>query len=86
MTALFFACLLNRKWEEVDHDLENSVAGALSSSGSTDTDGDPLGLGSYVKYVRFPLNWLRTYELFVPVSETWTWNPVSLLIRPLQHR
>ncbi|KAJ3567835.1 hypothetical protein NP233_g6101 [Leucocoprinus birnbaumii] len=37
------------RWEDVDHDLEDSVAGALMSpSGSTEGDGDPLGLGSDV--------------------------------------
>lgn len=37
------------RWEDVDHDLEDSVAGALMSpSGSTEGDGDPLALGSTV--------------------------------------
>ena len=41
-----------RQWEEVDYDFEDSVAGALtSSSGSGDIEGDPLGLGTYVKCV-----------------------------------
>ena len=40
------------KWEEVDHDLEDSVAGALlSPSSNNDAEGDPLGIGSAVKCV-----------------------------------
>ncbi|KAG6848631.1 hypothetical protein H0H93_015369 [Arthromyces matolae] len=35
------------KWEDIDHELENSVAGALTST-SGDGEGDPLGLGGYV--------------------------------------
>ncbi|SJL12894.1 related to Exocyst complex component Sec5 [Armillaria ostoyae] len=34
------------QWEEVDHDLGDSVAGALT--GSSDGEGDPLGIGSTV--------------------------------------
>ncbi|KIY47316.1 hypothetical protein FISHEDRAFT_74769 [Fistulina hepatica ATCC 64428] len=34
------------RWEEVDHELEGSIAGSLSTN--QDGDGDPLGLGSYV--------------------------------------
>lgn len=38
------------KWEEVDHELEDSVAGALlSPSTAGDAEGDPLGLGSNVR-------------------------------------
>lgn len=38
------------QWEEVDHDLEDSVAGALlSPSSNNDAEGDPLGIGSAVK-------------------------------------
>ncbi|KAJ3878404.1 exocyst complex component sec5 [Lentinula edodes] len=35
------------QWEDIDHDIEDSVAGALSSS-SNETEGDPLGIGSDV--------------------------------------
>lgn len=39
-----------RRWQEVDHDLEDSLAGAvLNPTGSWEEDGDPLGLGGYVK-------------------------------------
>lgn len=45
-----------RQWEDVDHDLEDSVAGALMSpTGSGEGDGDPLGLGSTIKWVIFLL-------------------------------
>ncbi|KAF8801103.1 exocyst complex component sec5 [Phlegmacium glaucopus] len=38
------------KWEEIDHELEDSVAGALMSpSVGGDAEGDPLGLGNSVK-------------------------------------
>ncbi|KAF8886545.1 exocyst complex component sec5 [Infundibulicybe gibba] len=36
-------------WEEVDHDLDDSVASALTSPGGhSDGEGDPLGIGGYV--------------------------------------
>ncbi|GAV99694.1 exocyst protein [Lentinula edodes] len=35
------------QWEDIDHDFEDSVAGALSSS-NNETEGDPLGIGSDV--------------------------------------
>jgi exocyst complex component 2 len=35
------------RWEEVDHDLETSVAGAFAGS-SASAEGDPLGLGSSI--------------------------------------
>lgn len=44
--------VVTRQWEDVDHELEDSVAGALiSPSGGTEGDGDPLGLGGTIKYV-----------------------------------
>jgi hypothetical protein len=44
--------LFLRTWEEVDHEIEDSLAGALANtSGSGESDVDPLGLGSNVKYV-----------------------------------
>ncbi|KAF9266066.1 hypothetical protein L218DRAFT_956455 [Marasmius fiardii PR-910] len=36
-----------RKWEEVDHELEDSLAGALTNAGG-EREGDPLGIGSGV--------------------------------------
>ena len=42
------------KWEEIDHDLEDSIAGALTGVG--DGDGDPLGLGAVVEYVHIRLH------------------------------
>ncbi|KAJ8087260.1 Exocyst complex component S5 [Marasmius tenuissimus] len=35
------------KWEDVDHELEDSLAGALTNTGS-EREGDPLGIGSDV--------------------------------------
>ncbi|KAK7036624.1 Exocyst complex component S5 [Paramarasmius palmivorus] len=35
------------KWEDVDHDLEDSLAGALTNTGG-EREGDPLGIGSDV--------------------------------------
>lgn len=37
-----------RQWEDIDHDLEDSVAGALLSS-NNEVEGEPLGIGSDVK-------------------------------------
>ena len=52
---------LDRKWEDVDHDLENSVAGALTSpTGGGDGDGDPLGLGAVIECVT-----LSVYHTFM---------------------
>jgi exocyst complex component 2 len=53
--CLFAADSLPRKWEDVDHELADSVAGALVDAGakSSEMDGDPLGLRSRVKYVQF---------------------------------
>lgn len=42
---------LRRKWEDIDHDLENSIAGALTSPSGGDGDGDPLGLGAIIECV-----------------------------------
>ncbi|KAF5383308.1 hypothetical protein D9615_005002 [Tricholomella constricta] len=36
------------KWEEIDHELENSVAGALTSTAGDGDSGDPLGIGGFV--------------------------------------
>ncbi|TDL24651.1 hypothetical protein BD410DRAFT_838154 [Rickenella mellea] len=41
--------LAPKTWDDVDHELTGSVAGALTGIGtSTDADGDPLGLGKTV--------------------------------------
>jgi hypothetical protein len=43
---------INSKWEDVDHDLEDSVAGALTSpTGGGEGEGDPLGLGAAIECV-----------------------------------
>ena len=48
---------LSRKWHEIDHELEHSVAGALLSptGGAVDVEGDPLGLGNVVRCVPGPV-------------------------------
>ncbi|KAG6861289.1 hypothetical protein C0995_001843 [Termitomyces sp. Mi166 len=48
LKAYNISSLRPSKWEEIDHELENSVAGALTNT-SGDGEGDPLGLGGYVK-------------------------------------
>ena len=45
---------MNSKWEEVDHELEDSAAGALLSPLTGDAEGDPLGLRNGVKCVLSP--------------------------------
>jgi len=45
------ANVFDRKWEEVDHDLEDSVAGALTSPTGAEGEGDPLGLGAIIECV-----------------------------------
>ncbi|KAG6916419.1 hypothetical protein DXG01_006823 [Tephrocybe rancida] len=42
---------LRRKWEDIDHELEDSVAGALTST-SGDGEGDPLGIGGYLNLIQ----------------------------------
>nr|GAT42751.1 predicted protein [Mycena chlorophos] len=49
LKAYKISSLYPTKWEEVDHELENSFAGALTSTGaSDDPNADPLGLGTSV--------------------------------------
>jgi len=40
-----------RQWEDIDHDVADSLAGALTSAGSNSDDGngDPLGLGVVIE-------------------------------------
>ncbi|KAG6827599.1 hypothetical protein H0H92_011172 [Tricholoma furcatifolium] len=47
LKAYKISTLRPSKWEEIDHELGDSVAGALTSS-TGDGDGDPLGLGMHV--------------------------------------
>ncbi|KAF8222395.1 hypothetical protein L208DRAFT_1413490 [Tricholoma matsutake] len=47
LKAYNISTLKPTKWEDVDHELEHSVAGALTSN-SGDGEGDPLGIGGYV--------------------------------------
>ncbi|KAJ7136006.1 exocyst complex component Sec5-domain-containing protein [Mycena epipterygia] len=47
LKAYKISSLYPTKWEEIDHELENSFAGALTSTGASgDGEGDPLGLGT----------------------------------------
>ena len=39
-----------RRWEEVDHEKDNSLAGMLTGSG--EGEPDPLGLQNVIEYVR----------------------------------
>jgi hypothetical protein len=48
------ANIFDRKWEEIDHDLEDSVAGALTSPTGVEGEGDPLGLGAIIECVFHP--------------------------------
>lgn len=43
-----------RKWEDVDHELSGSVAGALTPGLSADGEQDPLGLGRRIECVIRP--------------------------------
>ncbi|KAJ7599226.1 exocyst complex component sec5 [Mycena floridula] len=45
LKAYTISTLNPRQWEQVDHELDSSLAGALTNS-SSEADGDPLGLGS----------------------------------------
>ena len=50
-STLQYLTHLNSKWQEVDHDIEDSVAGAvLSPTSGIDLESDPLGLGHTVKF------------------------------------
>ncbi|KAJ7695444.1 exocyst complex component Sec5-domain-containing protein [Mycena rosella] len=49
LKAYKISSLYPTKWEEIDHELENSFAGALTSTGASgDGEGDPLGLGTMI--------------------------------------
>ncbi|KAF7323903.1 Exocyst complex component SEC5 [Mycena kentingensis (nom. inval.)] len=49
LKAYKISSLYPPKWEEIDHELENSFAGVLTSTGASgDADGDPLGIGTSV--------------------------------------
>ncbi|KAJ7057829.1 exocyst complex component sec5 [Mycena amicta] len=49
LKAYKISSLYPTKWEDVDHELENSFAGALTSTGaSEDPNSDPLGIGTSV--------------------------------------
>ncbi|KAJ7039787.1 exocyst complex component sec5 [Mycena alexandri] len=48
LKAYKISSLYPTKWEEIDHELENSFAGALTSTGASDGEGDPLGLGATI--------------------------------------
>ncbi|KAL1716688.1 exocyst complex component Sec5-domain-containing protein [Schizophyllum commune] len=43
-----FSSLRPTQWEEIDHDLEDSVAGSLANASADGDGGDPLGFGSEV--------------------------------------
>jgi hypothetical protein len=46
----FDVAIFDRQWEDVDHDLDGSVPGALlSPTGSGEGDGDCLGLETDVR-------------------------------------
>ncbi|KAF9068906.1 exocyst complex component Sec5-domain-containing protein [Rhodocollybia butyracea] len=47
LKAYKISSLAPMQWEDIDHDLEDSVAGALLTS-NNEMDGDPLGIGSDV--------------------------------------
>ncbi|KAJ7637152.1 exocyst complex component sec5 [Roridomyces roridus] len=48
LKAYKISSLYPTKWEEIDHELENSLAGAITSTGNADGEGDPLGLGTRI--------------------------------------
>jgi hypothetical protein len=49
LKAYKISSLAPTTWEEVDHELEQSVAGALTGpTPTTEADADPLGLGSSI--------------------------------------
>ncbi|KZP15940.1 hypothetical protein FIBSPDRAFT_1047870 [Athelia psychrophila] len=49
LKAYKISTLAPKKWEDVDHDLEDSLAGALANStGEGHGEGDPLGLGAMI--------------------------------------
>lgn len=61
----------------MNHELEGSVAGALMSPTGLkgESEGDPLGFGSNVKYVT--LSCLFRHEVTEVGPKTWKWNSVS---------
>ncbi|KAL1668690.1 exocyst complex component Sec5-domain-containing protein [Schizophyllum commune] len=49
LKAYKISSLRPTQWEEIDHDLEDSVAGSLANASADGDGGDPLGFGSEVK-------------------------------------
>lgn len=66
-----------RTWEEVNHELEDSVAGALMSpvGPKGEGEGDPLGFGSNLRYVALPCLFQHVVTKVGP--KTWKWNSAS---------
>ncbi|KAF7350428.1 Exocyst complex component SEC5 [Mycena venus] len=49
LKAYKISSLYPTKWEEIDHELENSLASAITTTGASgDGEGDPLGLGTTI--------------------------------------
>ncbi|TRM60363.1 exocyst complex component Sec5-domain-containing protein [Schizophyllum amplum] len=48
LKAYKISSLRPTQWEEIDHDLEDSVAGSLANASTEGDGGDPLGIGSSV--------------------------------------
>ncbi|KAL1705960.1 exocyst complex component Sec5-domain-containing protein [Schizophyllum commune] len=48
LKAYKISSLRPTQWEEIDHDLEDSVAGSLANASADGDGGDPLGFGSEV--------------------------------------
>ncbi|KAK7439305.1 Exocyst complex component S5 [Stygiomarasmius scandens] len=49
LKAYQISSLKPKSWEEIDHEMEDSIAGSIANtSGSGEVEGDPLGIGSSV--------------------------------------
>lgn len=51
MEVQFSPLFDHRKWQEVDHDMDESLAGSLTGPSSGEGESDPLGLGAVIECV-----------------------------------
>lgn len=52
----------NRKWEVIDYDNDDTLAGTLTGANNAEGEPDPLGLGATIECVAcISVAWFRVY-------------------------
>jgi exocyst complex component 2 len=71
LKAYKISTLAPTTWEEIDHELEQSVAGALTGpTPTTEPDGDPLGLGSTINLANLDMESSVFFPFICPVPSS----------------